>query len=240
MTLRVRHFFIAALVLYWPLIFLMAHMPNVPAWILRTQMSDKALHYLGYLMLVYLWWFSIFPSQRPSFFSRSLWFTIAMMLVYAASDEWLQRFTHRTPDILDLAADMAGVATGLLIFGVAGLRLSSLGITTACIVVLTSLCKADPLGFVPFLDILFYVFAYGLVTLLWANYLWKDLKLSRGGFTVLSLLLPAILLMVTSLIASMRGKHFEISRLIASVAGIAVFFTVYFLFLIYTADRRSE
>jgi hypothetical protein len=221
MIVRLRYFFIIALVLYWPVIFLFAHMPNVPGWILRTQMSDKTLHYLGYLLLVFLWWFSIFPSQRPTFFSRPLWFTIAMMMVYAATDEWLQRFTHRTPDIMDFAADMLGVLTGLVIFGVVGLRLSALGVATVCIFVLTSLSKADPLGFVPFLDILFYVGAYALVTLLWIGYLWKQRGLSRVEIIFLSLLMPAILLSITLLVASMTGKLFAIDRLIAAVAGIA-------------------
>ena len=220
MTMRLRYIFITALVLYWPVIFLFSHMPNVPGWILRTQMSDKTLHYLGYLLLVFLWWFSIFPSQRPTLFSRSLWFTIAMMLVYGAADEWLQRFTHRTPDIMDFAADMLGVLTGLVIFGVAGLRLSALGITTVCIFVLTSLCRTDPLSFVPFIDILFYIGAYGLVTLLWMGYLRKRQGLSQVELFFLSLLMPAILLSITLLTAAMMGKQFAPDRLIAAAAGI--------------------
>ena len=240
MTIRLRYFFVAALVLYWPVIFLLAHMPNVPGWILRTQMSDKTLHYLGYLLLVFLWWFSIFPSQRPTLFSKPLWFTIAMMLIYGATDEWLQRFTHRTPDVMDLMADMAGVITGLVIFGVVGLRLSALGVATVCIFVLTSLCKTDPLSFTPFLDILFYIGAYGLVTLLWMDYLRKKPSLSRVEFIFLSLLMPAILLSITLLVASMMGKQFAIDRLIAAVTGIAVFFIFDFLFLMCTAGRRSR
>lgn len=221
MMMRLRYFFIAALVLYWPVIFIFAHMPNVPGWILRTQMSDKTLHYLGYLLLVFLWWFSIYPNKKPSFFSRPLWFTFAMMLVYGATDEWLQRFTHRTPDIMDLAADMLGVLTGLVIFGVVGLRLSALGVATVCIFVLTSVCKTDPLAFVPFIDILFYIGAYALVTLLWLGYLWKRPGWSRVEIVFLSLLMPAILLSITLLVASMTGKQFAIDRLIAAIAGIA-------------------
>ena len=222
MKIRLRYLFVAALVLYWPVIFLLAHMPNVPGWILRTQMSDKALHYLGYLLLVFFWWFSIFPSRRPTLFSKPTWFTIAMMLVYAATDEWLQRFTHRLPDIMDFAADMLGVLTGLVIFGVVGMRLSALGVVTVCIFVLTSLCKTDPLSFVPFVDILFYIGAYGLVSLLWMDYLRKKPGLSRVEFTFLSLLMPAILLSVTLLVASIMGKPFAVDRLIAAAAGILV------------------
>ena len=241
MTIRLRYVFVAALVLYWPVIFFLAHMPNVPGWILRTQMSDKALHYLGYLILAFLWWFSIYPNKKPSIFSYHLWFTVAMMMVYGATDEWLQRFTHRTPDIMDFAADMLGVLTGLVIFGVVGLQLSALGVTTVCIFVLTSLCKTDPLSFVPFIDILFYIGAYGLVTLLWMNYLRKRPSLSRVEFIFLSLLLPTILLGITLLAASMAGKQFAIDRLIAAAAaGTAIFFIFDFLFLIYTAGRRSE
>jgi hypothetical protein len=222
MTIRLRYLFIAALVLYWPVIFLFAHMPNVPGWILRTQMSDKTLHYLGYLLLVFLWWFSIYPSQRPTLFSRPLWFTVAMMLVYGATDEWLQRFTHRTPDIMDFAADMLGVLTGLIIFGVVGLRLSAIGVATMCIFILTSLCKTDPLSFVPFIDILFYFGAYALVALLWMDYLKKKQVLSHVEFIFLSLLMPAILLSVTLLVAAMMGKPFAPDRPVAAAVGIII------------------
>jgi hypothetical protein len=217
-----RYCFIAALLLYWPFIFFLAHVPDVPRWILRTQMSDKTLHYLGYLILVFLWWFSVYPSKRPSFFSGALWFTIAMMIFYAAADEWLQRFTHRTPDIMDFSADMAGVGTGLVIFAAAGLHFSALAVTAAVIFILTSLCKTDPLGFVPIVDILFYAGAYGLVTLLWMNYLKRKPALSLLRFILLSLLVPVILLIVTSAVASIMRKHLDADRLIAASAGIIV------------------
>jgi hypothetical protein len=222
MTLRMRYGFIAALVLYWPFIFLLAHVPQVPRWILRTQMSDKTLHYLGYLLLVFLWWFAAFPSKRPSFFSRPLWFTVAMMLVYAAADEWLQRFTHRTPDIYDFFADMVGVLTGLVIFAIAGLRLSALAVSAFIIFVLTSFCKADPLAFVPFIDILFYIGAYALVTFLWMHHLRETAYLRSIAFLLAGILLPAVLLAVTAIVAPKFGKVFEADRLMAAIGGIAV------------------
>jgi VanZ family protein len=240
MTIRLRYIFIAALVLYWPVAFLLTHIAQVPGFILRTQMSDKTMHYLGYLGLVFLWWFSVFPAQRPSIRRLPFWITFAVLAIYGGLDEWLQGFTHRTPDVWDWTADMSGVLTGLIIFGVVGLRLSALGVATVCIFVLTSLCKTDPLGFIPFVDILFYIGAYGIVTLLWMDYLWKKPSLSRVEFIFLSLLMPVILLCVTLLAASIMGKQFALDRLIAAVTGITVFFIFDFLLLVYTTGRRSK
>jgi hypothetical protein len=222
MKIRLRYFFVAALLLYWPMVFLLTHVAQVPGFILRTQMSDKTMHYLGYLILTFLWWFSVYPAQRPSIRRLPFWITLALLAAYGAFDEWLQGFTHRTPDVWDWVADMGGVITGLVIFGIVGLRLSAIGVATVCIFVLTSLCKTDPLGFVPFLDILFYIGAYGLVTLLWMDYLRKKPGLSCVEFLCLSLLMPAILLCVTLLVAAMMGKQFAIDRLIAAAAGIIV------------------
>lgn len=222
MKVRLRYFFITTLLLYWPVVFVLTHVSQVPGFILRTQMSDKTMHYLGYLMLVFLWWFSVFPSQKPSVLRLSFWITLATMAAYGGFDEWLQGFTHRTPDVWDWVADMGGVVTGLIIFGVVGLRLSALGVATVCIFILTSLCKTDPLGFVPFIDILFYLCAYSLVVLLWMDYLRKRQTLSRVEFVLLSLLMPVLLLSITLIIASMVGKQFAIDRLVAAAAGIIV------------------
>ncbi|MDO8302002.1 MAG: VanZ family protein [Sedimentisphaerales bacterium] len=222
MKIRLRYVFIATLLLYWPMVFVFTHISEVPRFILRTQMSDKTMHYLGYLVLVFLWWFSVFPSQKPSVRRLPFWITLAMMAAYGGFDEWLQGFTHRTPDVWDWVADMGGAVTGLIIFGVFGLRLSALGVTTVCIFILTSLCKTDPLGFVPFADILFYLCAYSLVTLLWMDYLRKRRTLSRVEFVLLSLLLPVPLLSVTLIVASIVGKQFAVDRLIAAGAGIVV------------------
>jgi hypothetical protein len=239
MKIRLRYLFIAALVLYWPVAFLLTHIAQVPGFILRTQMSDKTMHYLGYLVLVFLWWFSVFPAQRPSIRRLPFWITLAVLAVYGGLDEWLQGFTHRTPDVWDWTADMGGVLTGLVIFGVVGLRLSALGVATVCIFVLTSLCKTDPLGFVPFIDILFYIGAYALVALLWMDYLWKRHSLSHIEFTLFSLLIPAILFSVTMLVAAMMGKQFAIDRLIAAAAGIIAPIVVASAILLKTKNQKS-
>jgi VanZ family protein len=218
---NMRYIFIVALVLYWPFIFFLAHISELPGWVLHAQMSDKTMHYLGYLILVFLWWFSVFPSQKPSVLRFPLWLTLAILAVYGGLDEWLQGFTHRTPDIHDWAADMSGVLTGLIIFGVVGLRLSAFAITAFIIFVLTSLCKTDPLGFVPFIDILFYIGAYCVITLLWTGYLKKQLNdISRTNFFLLSVIVPIVLLIVSSIVASLMRKHFAFDRITAAVVGI--------------------
>jgi len=48
------------LLIYWPGLFVLTHIP-IPQLARQSGMSDKMMHALAYLALVFLWWFSISP-----------------------------------------------------------------------------------------------------------------------------------------------------------------------------------
>lgn len=99
---------------YWMGMFALTHMPapmntpSVPAG------SDKAVHFALFGGLA---WLGIRCrlafDPKPRF---AVWIAWAgVYVIYAALDEWLQRFVHRTPSLYDWLADVAGVVTATLL-----------------------------------------------------------------------------------------------------------------------------
>jgi len=111
---------IILLLLYWPAIFILSHIPleNVPGWVIRIDVSDKFLHYLGYLVLVFLLWFVISPGRKVNWRRASVWLVLLVVVWYGAIDEWLQGYVGRCPDIMDFLADLSGALTGLILLSI--------------------------------------------------------------------------------------------------------------------------
>jgi hypothetical protein len=205
----------------------LAHLSIVPGWILRTEMSDKTIHYLGYLLLTYLWWFSWSP--RPG---RKLQFgliTLIILAFYAAIDEYLQAFVRRSPDIHDFIADMSGVLTVLSLVFFLGFRTVSVIVLSLIIVVLTSLSKYDPLGMFPAIDIGFYFFVYFLIA-----WLCVSLAISSKWNKLISLciagMFPIMVVVLSFYWAHHAHKSIETSRIAAAYSGIFASWLFLFLF----------
>jgi hypothetical protein len=218
MNRTLRIVYITGVVLYWPTIFILTHLTHVPAWIARAQMSDKAMHYIGYFTLMYLLWFAFFPTRKFSPAQKAGWLAIAILAVYGAVDEWLQAFVHRTPDIHDWLADMAGVFTAAIILAFAPFRAATLMVTAIITFVLTVLAKTDVLAFVPALDSAFYFAAYAFIAFLTAGLgLPARSRIVRFFVTIC---VPATLLIIAIIAANWVHKEFELSRVAAAIAGI--------------------
>ncbi len=54
---------IAVLVIYWIVLVILAHIP-IPQMVYQARVSDKWLHFLAYLNLVFLLWFSIQSGRQ--------------------------------------------------------------------------------------------------------------------------------------------------------------------------------
>ena len=109
-----RKLAILALALYWPTIFVLAHIP-VPGIVLQVKISDKVLHFLGYFVLVFLVWGVVKPDEKANWRKAAVWAILAGVTCYGMVDEWLQTFVAgRTADIKDWAADLTGAVASLL------------------------------------------------------------------------------------------------------------------------------
>jgi VanZ family protein len=112
---RNYRFIVAAVALYWVLIFAGTHYPKPPELLLHT--SDKVLHfsaYLGLAMLLVAWWQMVPPMTRKG--PRRIIFTVILILAaYGAFDEVTQIPAGRDCDALDWLADVSGGTLGALL-----------------------------------------------------------------------------------------------------------------------------
>ncbi len=77
-------------------------------WVLR-----KCAHFTEYMILFFLLFFALKTHFR---WQSARWFAALGVLVYAASDEFHQRFIPgRVADVLDVAIDTSGGLVGLLL-----------------------------------------------------------------------------------------------------------------------------
>lgn len=221
----IRTVFIVSLLLYWPAIFLLTHLERVPGWIIRAQMSDKTLHFIGYMLLAYLWWNAISYSRRPGLKYYFTWVTLGLMAIYGIADEILQGLMHRTPDLTDFRADMLGVLLALLIMWVFEIRVATAWVVLTVIFVLTVLAQSDPFMFASVVGYVFYWGGMAFASLLWLDYINEKYRPKAGksivGFWFLAILLPIGALGGIYLAAHIGGKELFAGRLGAGLVGIA-------------------
>ncbi len=101
---------------YWGLLFVIMHVPVPERALERVHVSDRVVHFAVYFILTGLGAYHLWKTYgRPLLPAATRWALVYM--VYAALDEWLQRFVHRTPSIADWLADIAGItiATGIAV-----------------------------------------------------------------------------------------------------------------------------
>jgi len=108
-----RTWYRRALPAYWIFLFLATHFPRLD---LRGAPvpSDKFMHFTAFGLLAFLYWRFRESFGRPVG-GRFVWSALAVLAVYSATDEYLQGFVGRSPDIRDWAANMSGVATALAV-----------------------------------------------------------------------------------------------------------------------------
>jgi VanZ family protein len=97
---------LVALPAYWCLLFVATHYPRVriPG---EIPNSDKVVHFTVFGLLAFLYW--RFAEARGPLGSRFVWASAGVLVAYAALDEWLQQFFGRYTDIVDFAANTAGI-----------------------------------------------------------------------------------------------------------------------------------
>jgi len=148
--LRRHKYTLLILLIYWPALFVLMHIP-IPDLARRSGMSDKIMHALAYLTLVFLWWFAISPYRKVDWRKAKAWLALAVMVWYGAFDEWLQGRIGRSVEVADFYADLAGVLCGLMILSIFSFWPASLIVSAAFIFAVINLSKIDLLWEWPFL-----------------------------------------------------------------------------------------
>ncbi len=214
---------IIALSVYWPAIFILSHIP-IPQLVYKAQVSDKSLHLLSYLILVFLIWFAKSPNKKVNWRKATVWWILFVVVWYGVFDELLQSYVGRQADVMDFFADLAGVTAGLILFSFFTFRPASLIVTAATIFLLTNLAKTNPAELVPFSNAMFHLFAYAFFTALWIQYIHHYLTRRPPQFKWLTatLALPVFLLLAVKVSAIAMDRHFGLQNLILAAAGIAI------------------
>ena len=102
--------------LYWAFIFTLTHVPSLPPP--PGHLNDKSAHFLAYGGLAGAIFISLWLSRpdRPGLW----WRVLLICAAYGAVDEWLQAlpFIHRSCELNDWFADVAGTLVAVTILGV--------------------------------------------------------------------------------------------------------------------------
>ena len=212
---------IISLLLYWPGVFILAHIP-IPQLVYKAQVSDKSLHFLAYLILVFLLWFAISPNKKVNWRKAAVWLVLIVMVWYGVVDEVLQSYVGRTCDIRDFFADLAGTLAGLILISFFTFWPVFLVVTGATIFTLTNFIRANLATLVPITNAMFHLFGYGFFTMLWLQciHLFLPRKAPKLKWMIAALALPIGFLLTVKLFSVIFGKGFVVQDIIIATAGI--------------------
>jgi VanZ family protein len=217
------------LVSYWLALFILAHIP-IPQFVYRAQVSDKTLHFLAYLILVFLLWFTISPDKKVNWRRAAAWLVILVMIGYGIVDEVLQGCVGRSCDIRDFAADLVSVLTGLILFSFFSFWPAALLVAGATIFGITNVSRANLADVLPITNTMFHLFSYAIFTMLWLQFIYLRLaqKPSKPRWLIIALALPIGFLLAVKLSSAILGRGFRVMDVILAVGGIAtVVATIY-------------
>jgi len=225
---RRRKLAIISLAIYWPTLFVFAHIP-IPEEVQRAGISDKALHFLAYAILVFLLWIALHPERKVRWRKATVWWVLLTVGAYGIIDELLQDYVGRSCEMADLAADLAGAFTGCVILTFFTFWPAAVIIVAAIIFGLTNIARERLADVVPVANAMFHLFSYAVFTLIWIRYMappqvrlsdsLRALKPNRK-WLITALAAPIALLVVVKGYSMAQGRDFPIQDVILSVVGI--------------------
>jgi len=220
--LRRHKYILLMLLIYWPGLFVLTHIP-IPQLARQSGMSDKMMHALAYLALVFLWWFSISPYNKVDWRKAKVWVALAVMVWYSAFDEWLQGCIGRSADVHDFYANLTGVLFGLVTLSVLSFWSSSVIVSALFILAITNFSKIDTLWEWPYLNPGVHFLGFAIFTLIWIQYMQRYIRIWRGSHAkwfVTALAIPAGLLVGVKLCSVALGKQIWLIDWLIALSGI--------------------
>jgi VanZ family protein len=225
---------IISLLVYWPGIFILAHIP-IPQLVYKAQVSDKSLHFLAYLVLAFLFWFAISPDKKVHWRKAAVWWVLLVVVWYGVVDEVLQGYVGRSCDVMDFFANLVGTLAGLILFSFFTFWPVSLVVMGTTIFTLANLTRANLAELLPITNAIFHLFAYAFFTMLWIQYihLFLPTKAPKLKWVMTALATPTGLLLITKLFSIIFGKNFGVQDVIISIVGITAVITTIFLITLF-------
>ncbi len=232
---------IISLVFYWPAFFILAHIPE-PGFVSKAGVSDKGLHFLAYLILVFLLWFAISPDQKVVWRKAVVWWVFIVLTGYGAVDELLQGFTGRNCDVMDIVANIAGTFTGLILLSVFTFWPAALLVAGTVIFGVTNIARENLAELIPVTFAMFHLFAYAIFSMLWICYmhLFLSIKPPTLKWLIAALAGPTMLLLTVKLFSLILGKGFGLREVIVSLVGIAAVITIIYLIELFRKTQNPR
>ena len=213
------------LAIYWPALFISAHIP-VPRVVLESDVSDKSLHFLAYLILVFLLWSTVGDGKKVNWRSACPWWVLLTMVTYGIVDEWLQSFVAgRSCSTWDFLTDLTGTLTGLGLFSVLAFWPAGLTVTAITILGFTNVSRTNLADTMPAASAAFVLFAYAILTAFWVQCLRlfgprNHLRLNRVRWLTAALSTPLALVLTVRLFSVVLGKDLPVRDMILSTGAI--------------------
>ncbi len=209
------------LAIYWPTLFIVSHI-RIPLVVRKAEVSDKGLHFLAYLILVFLLWFVLNPDRKVRWHRAGVWWVLLALIAYGVVDELLQGYLGRSCDIRDLGADVVGIATGLLLFSLFTFWPAAVVVAGVTIFGLTNIARANLADLLPITNTIFGLLSYALFSLLWIRYIqhFDSLRAPKARWLASAMALPTAFLLVVRLFSVVLGRDFAVQDVLVSFAGI--------------------
>ena len=209
-------------VLYLITLFVSTHIP-IPKIVYKAEVSDKWLHFLAYMNLFFLLWFSLSPEKKADWRKPAVWLIFLGVIICGGVDEISQPYTGRTCDFWDFTADAKGVSAGLIIVTFLTFWPSLLAVWAISILGMATLISADLSKIAPILDAVYHVLAYAGLTLIWGQlinlYLLPRTIIRR---LLLMISLPLGLMFFVKVSSMLLGKYFTTMAMLLSGGAIIV------------------
>ena len=214
---------------------------RIPQLVREAQVSDKTLHVLAYLVLVFLLWFAVNPDSKVNWRKAVSWWVFLITAGYGVADEWLQMcIAGRSASIGDFLANLVGVAGGLVLITFLSFGPVLLVVTGIVIFGLTNLTRSNPAELLPVTNVLFHLVGHGFFAFLWIRHVnrYSRLKAPELKWLIAVASVPVCFLLVVKLFPLVRGRGFALQDVIISLGSIVVVAGIALLSVVLT--KRAE
>ena len=232
---------IISLLVYWPVLFVLAHVP-IPQLVREAGVSDKSLHFLAYLILVFLLWFAISSDKKVNWRSGTTWWILSVVVLYGVVDEFFQPYVGRTRDAMDVAANVAGALAGLVLFSVVSFWPAALLVAGTVIFGITNIARASLADLLPVTNAMFHLFAYGIFTILWVQCtrLFSSTRPRNAKWLISAVAVPTLFLLAVKLCSAILGRDFTAADIIISVGAIAAVALTAYLTILRAKTQKTR
>jgi VanZ family protein len=221
------------LILYWPAFFFAAHTP-VPQVVRQADVSDKGLHLLAYLILVFLLWFTVSDGGKVNWRRAAPWCVFFIAVVYSIFDEWSQSFVAgRSCDGLDFVADLAGTCIGLCAFSFLSFWPAGLLVMASIVLIGGNIARANLADLLPGANAAFHLICYAVLTALWLRCIrlfTPSVNPRRTGakWLMTATAAPTALLLIAKLVSIVSGREWAMVDIAFSATAIALVVAVFY------------